>query len=59
MKKTNENSDQLKSDESRQNEINDAIAMVKEHAQVLENFRTSFKNLENSLTLLKERNHLR
>jgi type III secretory pathway component EscU len=49
---------ELKSD-SHQKQIDELAALVKQHSETLENFRTSFRNIENLYAQLKERNRLR
>jgi hypothetical protein len=58
-KKATKATEEQTTNESRDREIDEALALVKQHEEVIENFRTSFKNLEHSIALLKERNRLR
>lgn len=39
--------------------LDTVLAKLEEHSQIIENFRTSFQNLETAFRTLKERNRLR
>ena len=53
-KKKEENQEQ-----SANKELEQIKAKLEEHSKTLDNFRTSFQNLESQLALLKDRNRLR
>lgn len=44
---------------TREKEIDEVIATVKKHSEIIEKFRISFQNLETALLNLKDRNRLR